>query len=104
MKRLLLFLAMTLAGFAQVQAGTPVQGPQTTPARGQNPSQKEAGQTKPPTQKDADCGCEVKVPQDVLAVVNGVKVAVKDVDQELKDRVQELQKQVVEARKGQLEA
>jgi len=59
---------------------------------------------KPAAQKDADCGCEVKVPQDVLAVVNGVKITVKDVDEPLKDRVQELQNQVIEARKGQLEA
>jgi protein-disulfide isomerase len=59
---------------------------------------------KPAAQKDADCGCEVKAPQDVLAVVNGVKITVKDVDEPLKDRVQELQKQVIEARKAQLEA
>src|SRR6185503_3074783 len=51
--------------------------------------------SKPAAQKDADCGCEVKVPQDLLAVVNGVKVTVKDVDESLKDRVQELQNQVI---------
>lgn len=59
---------------------------------------------KPAAQKEADCGCEVKVPQDILAVVNGVKVTVKDVDEPLKDRVLALQNQVIEARKGQLEA
>ncbi len=54
--------------------------------------------------KEEDCGCEVKAPPDVLAIVNGVKIATKDVDEPIKDRVQELQNQVVEARKHQLEA
>jgi protein-disulfide isomerase len=106
MKKLLLFLTvsvMFVAGFAQVQAGTARRESQPAAARPANPGVANAGQTKPAAQKDADCGCEVKIPQDVLAVVNGVKVTVKDVDEPLKDRVQELQKQVIEARKGQLE-
>ena len=106
MKRLLLFLTVSVmfaAGFAQVQAGTARRESQPATTRPANPGVANAGQTKPAAQKDADCGCEVKVPQDVLAVVNGVKVTVKDVDEPLKDRVQELQKQVIEARKGQLE-
>ena len=66
--------------------------------------QSTAPQLKPAAQKDADCGCEVKVAQDVLAVVNGVKITVKDIDAPLKERVQALQNQVIEARKAQLEA
>ena len=59
--------------------------------------------SKPADKKDADCGCEVKAPPDVLATVNGVKVAIKDVDEPIKDRVQEIQNQVIEARKRQLD-
>lgn len=60
-------------------------------------------QSKPSDKKDADCGCEVKVPSNVLAVVNGVKIEIKDVDEVIKDRVQPLQNQVIEARKRQLD-
>ena len=59
--------------------------------------------SKPADKKEADCGCEVKAPPDVLAIVNGAKVMIKDVDEPIKDRVQELQNQVIEARKHQLE-
>ena len=62
-----------------------------------------ATQPKQADKKDADCGCEAKIPPDVLAVVNGVNVATKDVDEPLKDQIQQLQNQVVEARKRQLE-
>jgi protein-disulfide isomerase len=61
------------------------------------PAQKSAGK------KEADCGCEEKTPPDVLAIVNGVKVMIKDVDEPIKDRVLELQNQVIEARKHQLD-
>jgi len=59
--------------------------------------------SKPADKKEADCGCEVKAPPDVLAIVNGVNVAIKDVDEPIKDSVQELQNQVIEARKRQLD-
>ena len=62
-----------------------------------------APQSKPADKKDADCGCEVKVPSNVLAVVNGVKIEIKDVDELIKDRIQPLQNQVIEARKRQLD-
>ena len=53
--------------------------------------------------KEPDCGCEVKAPPDVLATVNGVNIATKDVDELVKTRVQQLQNQVIEARKRQLD-
>jgi len=62
-----------------------------------------AAPSKPADKKEADCGCEVKAPPEVLAIVNGAKIAIKDVDELIKDRVQELQNQVIEARKRQLE-
>jgi hypothetical protein len=60
-------------------------------------------QSKQPEKKDADCGCEAKIPPDVLAVVNGVNVATKDIDETLKDQIQQWQNQVIEARKHQLD-
>src|SRR5882724_2013786 len=59
--------------------------------------------SKSADKKEADCGCEVKAPPDVLAIVNGVKVMIKDVDEPIKDRVLALQNQVIEARKHQLD-
>lgn len=58
-------------------------------------------QSKQPDKKEADCGCD-KAPPDVFAIVNGTKIAGKDVDEPIKDRLQELQNQAVEARKNQL--
>ncbi|MFY9571674.1 MAG: thioredoxin domain-containing protein [Blastocatellia bacterium] len=59
--------------------------------------------SKPAEKKADDCGCESKNPPDILALVNGTRISVKDVDEPIKDRVQELQNQVVEARKRQVD-
>src|ERR1700730_3027655 len=106
MRKVLLFLAIgTMITVVSSTSGAAVPGgwrdstagwavaTQSTPA---TPS-------KPADKKEADCGCEVKAPPDVLAVVNGAKVMIKDVDEPIKDRVQELQNQVIEARKHKLE-
>ena len=62
----------------------------------------ESTQSKPVDKKEADCGCDVKAPSNVLAVVNGVNIEIKDVDAIVKDRIEPLQNQVIEARKNQL--
>src|SRR5436305_10040920 len=62
-----------------------------------------AAPSKSADKKEADCGCEVKAPPDVLAIVNGVRVMIKDVDEPIKDRILELQNQVILARKHQLD-
>ena len=62
----------------------------------------ESTQSKPVDKKEADCGCDVKAPSNVLAVVNGVNIEIKDVDAMVKDRIEPLQNQVIEARKNQL--
>jgi protein-disulfide isomerase len=73
------------------------------------PGRPSSNQSAPPAaakaedKKAADCGCEVKAPPDVLAVVNGVNVGIKEIDEPIKDRVQSLQNQVIDARKRQLE-
>ena len=59
--------------------------------------------SKPADRKQEDCGCEAKAPADVFAIVNGVKIAAKDVDESIKDRIKELEGQVIEARKHQLD-
>lgn len=72
------------------------QKPQT--AKPVSPLQPPAVQEK----KEEDCGCEAKIPSDTAAVVNGVKIMMKDVDEPVKDKIKELQNQVIEARKRQL--
>ncbi|HKV41251.1 MAG TPA: thioredoxin domain-containing protein [Blastocatellia bacterium] len=52
---------------------------------------------------EADCGCEITQPPDVLAYVNGVKIATKEVDDQVKEQVDGLKQQVVEARKKELD-
>lgn len=59
--------------------------------------------SKPADKKADDCGCEVKTPPDVFAIVNDVKIAIKDVDEPLQPRIKALQEQVIDARKRQLE-
>src|SRR5262245_49026147 len=58
---------------------------------------------KPVPKSDDDCGCEVKTPSDALAVVNGVKITPKEVDDSIKKQVDELQNRVIEARKHELD-
>lgn len=60
----------------------------------------------PPTPAPAkvdDCGCEAETPPDVLAVVNGVKITSKEIEDPIRDQVQQLRQQVTEARKNELE-
>jgi len=58
---------------------------------------------KPVPKPDDDCGCEVKTPSDALAVVNGVKISPKEVDDSIKKQIDDLQKQVIQARKHELD-
>src|SRR5437588_2417457 len=72
-------------------------------------AKQEASQTpanvtsQPKPEKKDDCGCEAKAPPDVFAIVNGVKIAAKDVDEPISGRIKELEGRVVESRKNQLE-
>ncbi|HEX5735098.1 MAG TPA: thioredoxin domain-containing protein [Blastocatellia bacterium] len=56
-----------------------------------------------PVAAKEDCGCEVKPLPEVVAIVNGVQIKIKDVDDPISRRIQELQKQVIDARKRELE-
>jgi protein-disulfide isomerase len=99
---LLLAIAATLAALVQPSTASSSTRQGSTAARATKQSTP-AAPAKPAEKNADDCGCEVKAPPDVLAIVNGVNVAIKDVDEPIKDRVQELQNQVIEARKHQLD-
>lgn len=60
-------------------------------------------QQLPAEKKSSDCGCEAKAPPDVLAIVNGLKIVIKDIDEPVKERIKALQDQVIEARKRALD-
>ena len=92
-------------------AGATRQNKATTPA----PPATSAAQTPPPSapsivvssdiNKGEPCGCESPLP-DVLAVVNGTKLTIKDVDTPnnlLEEQVRNLQRQVIEARARELD-
>jgi protein-disulfide isomerase len=53
--------------------------------------------------KDADCGCEIKLPQDAIALVGGIKITPKEIDDLIKVQVDELQGKVVQARNRELD-
>jgi protein-disulfide isomerase len=105
MNRVSLFTAIATMLTVAVQSGAASPGRRQGSSTGQAAAQRSAAAmpAKPADKKEEDCGCEVKAPPDVLAIVNGVNVAIKDVDEPLKDRIQGLQNQVIEARKRQLD-
>ncbi len=105
MKSLLPFLlafVVNVSGIAQAGEAGMIGRLKTAQGTGASESDP-ALQSNPADKKEADCGCEAKAPPDVLGMVNGVNIAMKDVDEPIKDRVQQLQNQVVEARKHQLD-
>jgi protein-disulfide isomerase len=56
------------------------------------------------TDKKEDCGCDGKTPApDVYAVVNGIKISAKEVEDPIKDQIKELQNEVIERRKRELD-
>ena len=75
------------------------------PAKPTGPLQPPApvtSQPEPQVKKEEDCGCEAKIPSDTAAIVNGVKIMMKDIDEPVNAKIKALQNQVVEARKLQL--
>ena len=53
--------------------------------------------------KAQDCGCESQPLPDTLAVVNGVKITVGDINKSIGESVSQLQRQVIDARKRELD-
>jgi protein-disulfide isomerase len=93
---------------AQRTTSTPARRPAATQPAKPTPTPAKPAVTTTPTQpapaaKADDCGCEVETPPDVLAVVNGVKISLKETDDSLGDKVRQLQQSVVEARRRELD-
>src|SRR5215208_5347314 len=105
MKRASSFLFIVIISCAslaqgQTKAGSNQSKPSAPSSQPAATKQTAAPQTaKPEEKKEADCGCEAKVPADAAAIVNGVKLNMKDIDDPIKTQVQEVQSKVVEARK-----
>jgi hypothetical protein len=53
--------------------------------------------------KAQDCGCEAQPLPDTVAVVNGVKITVGDLNKSIGEAVSQLQRQVIDARKRELD-
>src|ERR1043165_73864 len=101
MKRLLLSvpLAVPPAATAQSQpAPPPNEGAAAATAGTVAALRAPAGE-----EKKEDCGCEADVPADAFAVVNGVRVTRKEIDDPLAAAIGDLQRQVIEARKNELD-
>lgn len=101
-RQLLLFLMMITASPAVAQQNA-ASGMQQDPAPGV--AKKTAAVQAPAAndKKEDACGCEEKAPADVLAVINGVKISSKEIDQQIKDQITDLHQQVIAARKRELD-
>jgi protein-disulfide isomerase len=101
-RSLLIFVItiLTCASGALAQAGAAagkISAPSVPP-----PSVNAQPAPKLDRQPEEDCGCEAKAPPDVLAVVNGVRITNKEIDELIKESVNNLQRQVIEARRREL--
>ncbi|MDT7604900.1 MAG: hypothetical protein QOF61_2897, partial [Acidobacteriota bacterium] len=90
---------------ARAQRSAPARPAATPPARTQPAKPAPTPQTPvvAPAAKADDCGCETETPPDVLAIVNGVRVTSKEIEEPIKDKVQQLQQSVADARKRELD-
>ncbi|HEX4945512.1 MAG TPA: thioredoxin domain-containing protein [Blastocatellia bacterium] len=52
---------------------------------------------------EKDCGCELKLPADVLAIVNGIRISTAEVDAPLQVQLTALRQQVIAARQRELD-
>jgi protein-disulfide isomerase len=98
MKSLLFVLLIPiLAG-----AASPVQQP-APPAT--QAAKKQVGPYAPSLapKKEEDCGCEVNLPADAFATVNGVKIGKTEIEAEIKEQVEQVQGQVPQARQKELQ-
>jgi protein-disulfide isomerase len=101
-----LYLCAAPSAPAQRRTGAPAR-PAATPAPRSAPAtpRQTASPTPatPATTVADDCGCEPEPPPDVLAVVNGIRVGAKEIDETVGDKIRELRQSVVEARKRELD-
>jgi protein-disulfide isomerase len=95
-----LFVCASQVARAQRRGATAPARPAATPAK---PAATPAPTQPAPAVKADDCGCESEAPPDVVAIVNGVRVSSKEIDEPIKGKIQELQQGVVDARKHELD-
>ena len=109
MKRVSAFLIIVIIACASLAQGQTKAGSNKgkPPAASNQPAASKQVASPPPStpvdKKEEDCGCEAKVPADAAAIVNGVKLNMKEIDDPIKSQVQEVQSKVIEARKGELD-
>lgn len=113
MKKAIIFavIALACAPAALAQTGAPAQqpaaAPQPAPRQPADPRPAAAGerlaQQRAAAPVEEDCGCEIKDSTDVLAVVNGVKVSNKEIEEQTQARVGDIKRQVIEARSHEVE-
>ncbi|MEK6282508.1 MAG: thioredoxin domain-containing protein [Acidobacteriota bacterium] len=88
-------------------AGTPVTWAQSPRAvSNKNTTKAEAPVTPGAAQSpktEEDCGCESQVLPEAFAIVNGVRISRKDIEDQLRGPRVQLQRQVIEARKRELD-
>jgi protein-disulfide isomerase len=102
-KRLLPLLIMII-GYAPVAVAWQGADPSVRKDGQSAPSKKATtSQISTADKKAEDCGCDEKPPTGVLALVNGVKITIKEVEERVKDTINDLHRQVVEARKRELD-
>jgi len=99
MKSILLMLLIPVAvGAAGHTQQAPANHPETPAA------QKQVSPYAPSmTPKKEDCGCEVDLPEDAFATVNGAKIGKTEIEGEIKDEVEQYQSQVPQARQKELQ-
>ncbi|HYM01057.1 MAG TPA: hypothetical protein VEZ90_19010, partial [Blastocatellia bacterium] len=96
--------ALLVAGYASARPGSSLT--RSVSQQGQQKPGDSAGSASVSDAKPAkkeDCGCEVKQPPDVLAIVNGVRVSTNEVEEPIKANVEEIENQIVALRKRQLD-
>ena len=96
-----LFIVLMLsASVAEAQSGTGNNGQGPAESAKQAPAQPPVKTTGA---KQEACGCEAaNTPTDAAAVVNSVKISIKDLDGPIKDQITALRKQVIDARRREL--
>ena len=75
----------------------------TTFAQAQTSAVKQFAPTSTNHTSEKDCGCELKLPAEVLATVNGIRISTAEVDAPLQAQLDALRQQVIAARTRELD-
>lgn len=105
MNKLVKVLCVVLSCAIVATAQTGAEGAAPNTGSKAPPIARGANATSPagsPDKKDEECGCGLAAP-DVLAIVNGVKISGREIDEQIKEELDALKRQVVEARRRELD-